>query len=103
MGGVPDLIVVVDTNKEQLAIQEANKLNIPVIAILDSNCNPEGIDYPIPGNDDASRAISLYCDLIARACLDGMSGQMEAAGVDLGALEELPVEEAVAEEDAKAE
>ncbi|RED13203.1 30S ribosomal protein S2 [Pontivivens insulae] len=97
MGGVPDLIFVIDTNKEALAIAEAKKLGIPVIAVLDSNSNPEGIDYPIPGNDDAARAIALYCDLIARAALDGMSEQLGAAGVDLGEMEEGMVEEAVAE------
>ena len=97
MGGVPDLIVVIDTNKESLAVAEANKLGIPVVAVLDSNSSPTGIDFPIPGNDDAARAITLYCDLIARAALDGMGAQMGAAGVDLGALEDAPVEEAVAE------
>jgi len=97
MGGVPDLIVVIDTNKESLAVAEANKLGIPVVAVLDSNSSPAGIDFPIPGNDDAARAITLYCDLIARAALDGMGAQMGAAGVDLGALEDAPVEEAVAE------
>ena len=94
MGGTPDLIFVIDTNKEDLAILEARKLGIPVIAVLDTNSSPDGIDYPIPGNDDAARAIALYCDLIARAALDGMAAQMGAAGVDIGALEEAPVEEA---------
>ena len=107
MGGVPDLLFVIDTNKEDLAVAEANKLGIPVIAVLDTNSSPEGVDYPIPGNDDAARAIALYCDLIARSALDGMSAQLGAAGVDVGALEEAPVEEAVAEEapaeEAKAE
>ena len=97
MGGVPDLVFVIDTNKEDLAIAEANKLGIPVVAILDSNSDPTGIDYPIPGNDDAARAIALYCDLVARAALDGMAAQMGEAGFDLGALEEAPVEEALAE------
>ncbi len=95
MGGVPDLLVVIDTNKESLAVAEANKLGIPVIAVLDSNSNPEGIDYPIPGNDDAARAINLYCDLIARAALDGMAAAMGSAGIDIGAMEEAPVEEAL--------
>lgn len=95
MGGVPDLLVVIDTNKEALAVAEANKLGIPVIAVLDSNSNPEGIDYPIPGNDDAARAINLYCDLIARAALDGMAAAMGSAGIDIGAMEEAPVEEAL--------
>jgi len=102
MGGVPDLLFVIDVKKEALAIAEANKLGIPVVAIVDTNCSPDGVDYIIPGNDDAARAISLYCDLVARAALDGMSAQLGAAGVDLGALEEAPVEEAVAEEVADA-
>ncbi|SEP59292.1 30S ribosomal protein S2 [Thalassovita taeanensis] len=97
MGGVPDLLFVIDVKKEQLAIAEANKLGIPVVAVVDTNCSPAGIDYIIPGNDDAARAIALYCDLVSRAALDGMTAQMGAAGVDLGALEEAPVEEAVAE------
>ena len=97
MGGLPDLLFVIDVKKEALAIAEANKLGIPVVAVVDTNCSPAGVDYIIPGNDDASRAISLYCDLAARAALDGMTAQMGAAGVDLGALEEAPVEEAVAE------
>ena len=95
MGGTPDLIFVVDVGKESLAITEAKKLGIPVVGIVDSNCSPKDIDFVIPGNDDASRAIALYCDLISRAALDGMTAQMGAAGVDLGALEEAPVEEAV--------
>ncbi|MEO0912933.1 MAG: 30S ribosomal protein S2, partial [Pseudomonadota bacterium] len=98
MGGVPDLIFVIDTNKEALAVQEAKKLGIPVIAVLDTNSNPEGIDYPIPGNDDAARAIALYCDLIARAALDGMAAQLGAAGVDVGEMDEAPLEEALAED-----
>ena len=98
MGSTPDLLVVIDTNKEALAVAEANKLGIPVIAVLDTNSAPEGIDFPIPGNDDAARAISLYCDLIARAALDGMAAQMGSAGIDIGALEEAAVEEALAEE-----
>lgn len=97
MGGVPDLIVVIDTNKESLAVAEANKLGIPVVGILDTNSAPEGIDFPIPGNDDAARAIGLYCDLIARAALDGMAANMGASGIDLGAAEEAMVEEVVAE------
>lgn len=98
MGGRPDLLFVIDVNKEDLAILEAKKLGIPVVGIVDSNCSPDGVDYVIPGNDDAARAIALYCDLVSRAALDGMSAQLGAAGVDLGALEEAPVEEAVAEE-----
>ena len=93
MGGTPDLLFVIDTNKEALAVAEANKLGIPVIGILDTNSAPEGIDYPIPGNDDAARAIGLYCDLIARSALDGMAAQMGSAGVDLGDLVDAPVEE----------
>ena len=97
MGSVPDLVFVIDVKKEALAIAEANKLGIPVVAIVDTNCSPDGIDYLIPGNDDAARAIALYCDLAARAALDGMSAQLGAAGVDLGAMEEAPVEEVIAE------
>ncbi|MEM7506021.1 MAG: 30S ribosomal protein S2 [Pseudomonadota bacterium] len=100
MGGVPDMLFVIDTNKEALAIAEAKKLGIPVVAILDSNCDPDGVDYPIPGNDDAARAIALYCDLAARAVIDGMASQLDAAGFDLGELEDAPVEEALAEEPA---
>jgi len=92
MGGVPDLIFVIDTNKEQLAIKEANRLGIPVAAILDSNCDPDGITYPVPGNDDAGRAIQLYCDLIARAAIDGISRGQGMSGVDVGA-DEAPVDE----------
>lgn len=101
MGGLPDLLFVIDVNKEDLAILEAKKLGIPVVAVVDTNCSPEGVDYVIPGNDDAARAIALYCDLAARAALDGMSAQLGAAGVDLGALEQAPVEDVV-EEDAQA-
>jgi small subunit ribosomal protein S2 len=100
MGGTPDLIFIVDVGKEDLAVLEAQKLGIPVVAVVDTNCSPKGVDYVIPGNDDAARAIALYCDLIARAALDGMSAQMGAAGVDLGALEAAPAEEAVAEAEA---
>jgi small subunit ribosomal protein S2 len=97
MGGVPDMLFVIDVKKETLAVAEANKLGIPVVGIVDTNCSPDGIDYIIPGNDDAARAIALYCDLVSRAALDGMSAQLGAAGVDMGALENLPVEEALAE------
>jgi small subunit ribosomal protein S2 len=93
MGGRPDLIFVIDVRKEQLAIAEANKLGIPVVAVVDTNCSPDGIDYIIPGNDDAARAIALYTDLAARAALDGMSAQLGAAGVDLGAMVDAPAEE----------
>ncbi len=90
MGGIPDLMFVIDTNKEAIAIQEARKLNIPVIAILDTNSDPDGITYPIPGNDDASRALQLYCDLIADAVLDGLAAGQAGMGVDLGASEAPP-------------
>jgi small subunit ribosomal protein S2 len=103
MGGVPDLLFIVDVNKEDLAILEAKKLGIPVVAVVDSNCSPAGVDYVIPGNDDAARAITLYCDLAARAALDGMSAQLGAAGVDLGELEELAEAELAAEAGAAAE
>lgn len=92
MGGVPDMIFIIDTNKEAIAIEEAKRLHIPVVAVIDSNCNPNPIDYPIPGNDDAARAITLYCDLIAKACLDGIGRQAGAMGVDIGAMEEAPAE-----------
>ncbi|MCR9266424.1 MAG: 30S ribosomal protein S2 [Alphaproteobacteria bacterium] len=101
MGGTPDLMFVIDTNKEGIAIQEAKKLGIPVIAVVDTNCDPDPIDFPIPGNDDASRAIALYCDLIADAVLDGMADSQLAMGVDLGESEapvETLVEETAAEE-----
>ncbi|MDJ0630370.1 MAG: 30S ribosomal protein S2 [Rhodobacter sp.] len=103
MGGLPDLLFVIDVGKEDLAIAEANKLGIPVVAVVDTNCSPDGIDYVIPGNDDAARAIALYCDLVSRAALDGMSAQLGAAGIDVGEMEEAPVEEAVAEESAAEE
>ena len=99
MGGLPDILFVIDTTKEKLAIEEANKLGIPVVAILDSNSNPEGVTYPIPGNDDAIRAIELYCNLVSSAVLDGISAEMTASGRDFGAAEELPVAEAVAVEE----
>jgi small subunit ribosomal protein S2 len=102
MGGIPDIMFVIDTNKEAIAILEARKLNIPVIAILDTNCNPDGITYPIPGNDDAARAIQLYCDLLADAVLDGLAAGQAASGVDLGASEAPPVEPALSRKAAKA-
>ncbi|KNG92948.1 30S ribosomal protein S2 [Pseudaestuariivita atlantica] len=104
MGGIPDLLFVIDVRKEALAVQEANKLGIPVVAVVDTNCSPDGVDYIIPGNDDAARAIALYCDLASRAAIEGMSAQLGAAGVDLGAMEEGMEEEAVADagEDAPA-
>ena len=107
MGGLPDMLFVIDVKKEALAVAEANKLGIPVVAVVDTNCSPDGVDYIIPGNDDAARAISLYCDLVSRAALDGTAAQMNAAGVDVGAMAEAPVEEVTAEaapaEDAPAE
>jgi small subunit ribosomal protein S2 len=96
MGGVPDLLFVIDVGKEDLAVLEAAKLGIPVVAVVDTNCSPKGVTHVIPGNDDAARAIALYCDLVARAALDGMTAQMGAAGIDLGALDVAPEEEAVA-------
>ena len=111
MGGLPDLMIVIDTNKESIAIAEAHKLGIPVIAILDSNCNPDGITYPVPGNDDATRAIELYCSLFSGAVIDGIEQGAVSSGVDIGAqaepspeaaleapAEEAPAEEAPAEE-----
>ncbi|TCS64153.1 30S ribosomal protein S2 [Varunaivibrio sulfuroxidans] len=92
MGGLPDILVVIDTNKESIAVAEANKLGIPVVAVLDSNSAPDGVDYPIPGNDDALRAISAYCDLMVGSVLDGIQAEVTASGGDLGAAEEAPVE-----------
>jgi len=89
MGGLPDLIFVIDTNKEAIAVKEARKLGIPVVAIIDTNCDPQEVDFPIPGNDDAARAIQLYCNLIADAVLDGMADSSMASGVDLGAAAEV--------------
>src|ERR1700761_6455565 len=100
MGGTPDLMFIIDTNKEKIAIDEAKRLGIPVVAIIDSNCDPDLIDYPIPGNDDASRAIALYCELISRAAIDGLGRQQGAAGVDLGAQAEPIAEPALAEAEA---
>jgi small subunit ribosomal protein S2 len=93
MGGTPDLLFVIDTNKEQLAIKEAQRLGIPVAAIVDTNSNPDGITFPVPANDDAGRAISLYCDLIARAAIDGISRGHGELGLDIGAAETPIVEE----------
>jgi small subunit ribosomal protein S2 len=96
MGGLPDVMFVVDTNKEELAIKEANVLGIPVVAILDSNSNPNGIAFPVPGNDDASRAIRLYCEAIATAASQAKSGGAQMRGEDFGAAAEPPVEPALA-------
>ena len=98
MGGRPDLVVVIDTNKEDIAIKEAKKLGIPVVGVCDSNSDPADIDLPVPGNDDAMRAIQLYCDLFAGAVIDGLQQDMAAAGVDIGAAEAPPAEAAVAAE-----
>jgi small subunit ribosomal protein S2 len=95
MGGLPDLLFVIDTNKEDIAIKEARRLNLPVVAVVDTNCDPHGITYPFPGNDDAARAISLYCDLVAKAAIDGISRSQGAMGVDIGAAEAPIVEEAI--------
>jgi len=95
MGGLPDIMVVIDTNKEAIAIAEANTLGIPVVAVLDSNSNPAGVNYPIPGNDDAMRAITLYCDLINGAILDGLQQEATASGKDMGEAVEAPVEPAL--------
>jgi small subunit ribosomal protein S2 len=93
MGGLPDLLFVIDTNKEDIAIKEARRLNVPVAAVVDTNCDPNGITYVVPGNDDASRAITLYCDLVAKAAIDGISRAQGSAGVDAGAQAEPVVEE----------
>ncbi len=102
MGGIPDLMFVIDTNKEGIAILEAKKLNIPVVAILDTNSDPDGITFPIPGNDDAARALQLYCDLVADSVLDGLAEGQVALGVDIGAAE-APVEPALRRKAAAAE
>jgi small subunit ribosomal protein S2 len=101
MGALPDLMFVIDTNKEAIAIAEARKLHMPVVAVVDSNSDPEGISHPIPGNDDAGRAITLYCDLIARAAIDGIERAQGAVGIDIGAAEE-PSAEAGLDEDGEA-
>jgi small subunit ribosomal protein S2 len=95
MGGLPDVMFVVDTNKEELAIKEANTLGIPVVAVLDSNSDPSGIAFPVPGNDDASRAIRLYCDSVAQAVNEGRTGEAQAKGQDIGEMAEPPVEQAL--------
>ena len=97
MGGIPDLMFVIDTNKESIAILEAKKLGIPVVAILDTNSDPDGIAFPVPGNDDAARALQLYCDLIADSVLDGLAAGQAASGIDLGA-SEAPIEPTLAKE-----
>lgn len=102
MGGLPDLLFVIDTNKEDIAVKEARRLAIPVAAVVDTNCDPDGITYIIPGNDDASRAISLYCDLVARAAIDGISRAQGQLGIDIGEAAE-PVVEALPPPAAKEE
>lgn len=105
MGGVPNILFIIDTNKEDIAIKEANKLGIPVVAIVDSNSNPDGVDYLIPGNDDAQRAIELYCTLVSAAVLDGLQAEIRSTGADLGAAEQISVtveEEPFSEVDANA-
>ena len=111
MNGIPDALFIIDTNKEAIAVLEANNLNIPVIAICDTNTNPSGVDYPIPGNDDALRAISLYCDLIAASVLKGLESNLEESGIDIGEaqdlaeeklIDEIPIED-TANENAKSE
>jgi small subunit ribosomal protein S2 len=92
MGGLPDVLFVIDTNKEKIAIAEANKLGIPIVAVIDSNSDPDPIDYPIPGNDDAIRAVNFYCELVSNAVLDGIQTEMQVSGVDVGASEEAPIE-----------
>ena len=92
MGGLPDVLFVIDTNKEKIAIAEANKLGIPVVAIIDSNSDPDIIDHPIPGNDDAIRAVNLYCQLVSDAVLDGIQEELQVSGADIGEAEELPAE-----------
>lgn len=95
MGGLPDLIFVIDTNKEDIAVKEANVLKIPVVAVVDSNANPDGVDYVIPGNDDALRAISLYCDLVAGSVIEGLKKEIIRDGGDMGE-DTAPVEDAIA-------
>jgi small subunit ribosomal protein S2 len=97
MGGLPDLVFVIDTNKEDIAIKEARRLNIPVAAVVDTNCDPDGITFVVPGNDDAGRAITLYCDLIAKAAIDGISRAQGEHGIDIGAAEKPIIEEIPAE------
>ena len=103
MGGLPDMLFIIDTNKEAIAVEEARRLNVPVVAILDSNSSPDGISFPIPGNDDSLRAIQLYCDLVAGSVLDGLQAEMVASGIDVGAQDEAPVEAVVAAAEVGAE
>lgn len=98
MGGLPDLLFIIDTNKEDIAVKEANVLNIPVVAVVDSNADPDGVDYVIPGNDDALRAISLYCDLVAGSVIEGLKTEMIRSGTDVGE-DAAPMEETIASEE----
>ena len=95
MGGIPDMLFILDTNKEAIAVQEANRLGIPVVAVVDSNANPDGVDYLIPGNDDAMRAITFYCELVQAAVLDGLQTELMKTGGDAGEALEAPVEPAL--------
>jgi len=97
MGGIPDMLFILDTNKEAIAVQEANRLGIPVVAVVDSNANPDGVDYIIPGNDDAMRAITFYCELVQAAVLDGLQTELIKSGGDAGVAIEAPVEPALSE------
>ena len=101
MGGIPDMLFIIDTNKEAIAVQEANRLGIPVVAVVDSNANPDGVDYIVPGNDDAMRAITFYCELVQAAVLDGLQTELMKSGADAGAAIEAPVETALAEVNSK--
>lgn len=102
MGGLPDVLVIIDTNKESIAVQEASKLGIPVIAIIDSNSDPDGVTFPVPGNDDALRAIDLYCEMLSGAVLDGLQAEMVASGIDVGETE-APAEQVPEAEEAPGE
>jgi small subunit ribosomal protein S2 len=97
MGGIPDMLFILDTNKEAIAVQEANRLGIPVVAVVDSNASPDGVDYIVPGNDDAMRAITFYCELVQAAVLDGLQTELMKSGGDAGAAIDAPVEPALAE------
>ena len=101
MGGIPDMLFILDTNKEAIAVQEANRLGIPVVAVVDSNASPDGVDYIVPGNDDAMRAITFYCELVQAAVLDGLQTELMKSGGDAGAAIDAPVEPALAEIAAK--
>ncbi len=99
MGGLPDILFIIDTNKESIAVQEAGRLGIPVVAILDSNSDPEGVAFPVPGNDDALRAIDLYCDMISGAVLAGLQQEAIAAGVDVGEAEAVDADDLPEDDD----